>query len=182
MLSLDRIRGLLRELDDPEHLEIPQHYDLPAARDRFTRLTSALKVRYGQSATPGMPQDASYYGAVSVPASATGTDRPLWVLMSNFGPFVTAGTGRDGGMPGCEEGLTEEFLIWLDELCTELGCVHVPVTLLLEPYDGRAQLEPPEEDEEVLRAWAAAEYGFDPDEDEDEELPLAWWDRYFQYM
>ncbi|HEY8981944.1 MAG TPA: hypothetical protein VIU15_20460 [Streptomyces sp.] len=108
-----------------------------------------------------MVQDASFHGYVSVSTAA----RPLWVLMSNFGPFVTAGTGRDWGVAGCEEGLGEKFVVWLDALCTELGCVYVPVRLLLEPYDGPSSLADPAIPGE-----------------EDEEEPLIWWDRYFQYM
>ncbi|MDX3384635.1 hypothetical protein PV682_24665 [Streptomyces niveiscabiei] len=167
MHSPDRLRALLRELDDPEHLELPPDHDLPAARRRFERLGAALTERFGPSVSAGMTQDASYYGEVRVPAPATGTDRPLWVLMSNFGPFVTAGTGRDLGVPGCAEGLAEPFTAWLDGVCADLGCVYVPVGLLLEPYDGATRLE----DGEIP--------GAEPD---DEELPLAWWDRYFQYM
>ncbi|MGC9382839.1 hypothetical protein [Streptomyces sp. MH13] len=182
MLSPDRIRELLRELDDPAHLELPEHYDVPAARQRFARLAEALEERFGPSVTVGGAQDASFFGYVSVPAPATETDRPLWVLMSNFGPFVTTGTGRGWGVPGCEEGLGEAFVTWLDELCTELGCVYVPVELLLEPYDGPSSLEDEEIPEEVLAAWAA-EFGDEEEEEEEEKaLPVAWWDRYFQFM
>ncbi|MEX3106612.1 MULTISPECIES: hypothetical protein [unclassified Streptomyces] len=166
MHSPDHLRALLRELDDPDHLELPPGYDLPAARRRFAGLGAAMKERFGPSVIAGMTQDASYYGEVTVPAP----DRPLWVLMSNFGPFVTAGTGRDLGVPGCEEGLDESFVTWLDGVCTELGCVYVPAGLLLEPYDGPTRLE----DGELP--------GGGEDEEEEEELPLAWWDRYFQYM
>lgn len=48
----------------------------------------------------GLGQDTSYYGAISLPTAATATDRRLWVLMSNFGPFATAGTGRNWGDAG----------------------------------------------------------------------------------
>ncbi|GAA2609576.1 MULTISPECIES: hypothetical protein [Streptomyces] len=182
MLSPDRIRDLLRELDDPAHLELPEHYDIPAARQRFARLAEALGRRFGPSVTVGGAQDASFYGYVSVPAPASGTDRTLWVLISNFGPFVTTRTGRDWGVADCEEGLDDAFVAWLDELCTELSCVYVPVTLLLEPYDGPSQLEDEEIPEEILAALAAESGDQDDDADEDEELPLAWWDRYFQFM
>ncbi|MFM9445552.1 hypothetical protein [Streptomyces acidiscabies] len=87
--------------------------------------------------------------------------------MSNFGPFVTAGTGRDRGVPGCAQGLSETFTAWLDGLCTELGCVYVPAELLLEPYDGPSPLED------------GSLPGETPDE---EDLPPAWWDRYFPYV
>ncbi|MEW2634474.1 hypothetical protein AB0903_23255 [Streptomyces sp. NPDC048389] len=180
MLSPDRARELLHELDDPGHLELPEHHDLPAARQRFARLADALERRFGPSVTAGTVQDASFHGYVSVPAPAAGTERPLWVLLSNFGPFVTVGTGRDWGLPGCEEGLSDTFVTWLDELCTELGCVYVPVDLLLEPYDGPSPIGEEDFPEEVL-ATLAAQDGDEPEE-EAEDPPPAWWDRYFQYM
>lgn len=58
-------------------------------------------------------------------------------------------------MPGCEEGIDDAFVAWLDELCTELSCVYVPVELLLEPYDGPSLLEDEEIPEEILAALAA---------------------------
>lgn len=178
MLPPDRLRALLREQDDPAHLELPADYDVPAGRARFARLADALRRRFGPSVTAGHGQDASFLGYVSVPAAASGADRPLWVLLSNFGPFVTAGTGDAWGVPGCETGLDASFVSWLDDLCEELGCVYVPVGLLLEPYDGPSLGE--DEEAEAILAALAAEDGDDPEEDE--ELPPSWWDRYFQYM
>ncbi|MFC8872928.1 hypothetical protein ACFUAC_35665 [Streptomyces sp. NPDC057148] len=179
MLPPHRIRALLLELDDPGHLQLPRTYDPVAARKRFAQLADALELRFGPSATVGRTQDASFYGYVSVPVPASGTDRPLWVLISNFGPFVTTGTGKDWGVPGCEEGIDAAFVAWLDELCTELGCVYVPVELLLQPYDGPSRLEDEEIPEEIATALAA-ESG--DEEGGEEEPPLAWWDRYFQFM
>ncbi|MGW7499018.1 hypothetical protein ACWGKA_32625 [Streptomyces luteogriseus] len=184
MLPLDRLRKLLRELDDPdpEHREMPRNYDVPAARQRFRRFADALEGRFGPSVSAGMGQDSSFLGAASFPAEATGTGRPLWVLISNFGPFITAGTGRRWGLPGCEEGLDDEFVTWLDELCTELGCVYVPIELLMEPYDGPTSLGDDEAGEAVLAALAAASSADEGEEEEEDDLPPAWYDRYFQYM
>ncbi|MCL8013390.1 hypothetical protein [Streptomyces sp. AS02] len=181
MLSPDRIRELMRELDDPAHLEYPEGYDWSAARQRFERLAGALERRFGPSVTSGGVPDASLYGFVLVPAEATGTDRRLSVLMSNFGPFVTAGTGKEGGwgLPRGEAGLSDEFVAWLDELCTELGCVYVPAELVLEPYDGPTLQE--DEEAEAVLAALAAESG-DEEEDEEDDLPPSWYDRYFQFM
>ncbi|QNP68585.1 hypothetical protein IAG44_03255 [Streptomyces roseirectus] len=159
MHSPDRLRTLLRELDDPDRLELPAGHDLSAARHRFARLAGALEDRFGPSVTSGVVQDASFHGYVSTP------DR--WVLLSNFGPFVTTGTGPDWGVPGCEEGLDPGFVTWLDGLCASLGCVYVPVALLLEPYDGPSPL---------------ADEPIPGEEDEDDDAPPLWWDRYFQYM
>ncbi|RDD90239.1 hypothetical protein [Streptomyces parvulus] len=172
MLHQHRIRELLRESDDPSHLQVPARYDVTAARRRFADLTGALEQRFGPSVTAGGVQDASLYGYVSIPESAGEPGRPRWVLMSNFGPFVTAGQGTDWGTPGCERGLDTGFVTWLDELCAEIGCIFVPVGLLLEPYDGPTRLEDDDwegEDEEG-------------EEGEDVSLPPAWWDRYFQFM
>ncbi|OUD03257.1 hypothetical protein [Streptomyces swartbergensis] len=182
MLPLDRLRELLRELDDPdpEHREMPRDYDVPAARQRFRQFADAAERRFGPSVSAGMGQDSSFLGVVSVPAEATGTGRPLQMAISNFGPFVTAETGRRWGLPGCEEGLGDEFVTWLDELCTELGCVYVPIELLMEPYDGPTPLGDDEAGEAILAALAAA--SADEGEEEEDDLPPAWYDRYFQYM
>ncbi|AZQ34504.1 hypothetical protein EJ357_14290 [Streptomyces cyaneochromogenes] len=187
MLSLDLLRELLRELDDPDpkHREVPRDYDVPAARQRFQRLADALERRFGPSVSAGMGQDASFLGVIVVPAEATGTDLPLRVLISNFGPFVTAGTGSSLSLPGCEEGLSDEFVTWLDELCTELGCVYVPVELVKEPYDGPILLGDEALTEEFLAALAAAseeDEGEDEEEEEEDDLPPTWLDRYFDYM
>ncbi|MGI5196199.1 hypothetical protein ACQEVY_21515 [Streptomyces sp. CA-288835] len=178
MLPADRIRALLREFDDPQHLERPRDFDLKASAHRFAQLTHALTERFGPSCESGLSQDASYYGVIDVPADATGLGRPLWVLLSNFGSFVTTGTGDDWGVPSAKEGLTEEFVTWLDGICTAQGLTFVPIELLLEPYDG-----PSLADEEIPAELLAA-FADDGEEEEDEgpELPLAWWDRYFQYM
>ncbi|MGX5209235.1 hypothetical protein ACWKT3_11105 [Streptomyces violaceus] len=125
--------------------------------------------------------DASLYGFVLVPSAATGTDRHLSVLMSNFGPFVTAGMSKEWGwgLPGGAAGPGEEFVTWLDELCTEVGCIYVPAELVMEPYDGPT-LREDEAAEAVLAALAAA--SADEEEEEEDDLPPAWYDRYFQYM
>ncbi|MFE5831541.1 hypothetical protein ACFQ67_04890 [Streptomyces sp. NPDC056488] len=178
MLPDDEIRRLLREHDDPNHLERPADFDLVVEGKRFARLVRALEERFGPSCSSGLTQDSSHYGGITVPSEVTGLERPMWVLLSNFGGFVTAGTGGEG-MPGSAQGLTEEFLRWLDGVCAETGCVFVPVELLLEPYDGRSVLE--QMYAEPLLAALAAEQGWDDDE-EDEDLPPVWFDRYFQYM
>ncbi|CAL9417700.1 hypothetical protein ACWDTQ_20265 [Streptomyces cellulosae] len=183
MLPSHRLRALLREHDDPAHLEAPFGHDVPAARRRFARLVEAMERRFGPSVTAGGVQDASLLGHVSVPAPASGTGRPLWVLVSNFGPFVTAGTGKDWGMPDSGEGIDAAFVAWLDRLCTQLDCVYVPVELLLEPYDGPAAIGDEEIPAEALAALTdeSGDQAVDADEAEDE-LPTAWWDRYFQFM
>ncbi|MFJ4721408.1 hypothetical protein [Streptomyces luteogriseus] len=183
MLPLDRLRKLLRELDDPdpEYREMPRNYDVPAARQRFRRFADALEGRFGPSVSAGMGQDSSFLGVVEVPGEATRTGRPLQMAISNFGPFVTARAGLPG-LPDYEERLDDEFVTWLDELCTELGCVYVPIELLMEPYDGPTSLGDDEAGEAVLAALAAASSADEGEEEEEDDLPPAWYDRYFQYM
>ncbi|MCX4824608.1 hypothetical protein OG883_33080 [Streptomyces sp. NBC_01142] len=106
MLPTDEIRALLREHDDPHHLERPPTFELVTSRDRFAGLVHALEERFGPACSSALSQDSSTYGGITVPADVSGLDRPLWVLLSNFGGFITAGTGDGEGMPGSEEGLT----------------------------------------------------------------------------
>ncbi|MFJ9434895.1 hypothetical protein ACIRQY_35380 [Streptomyces sp. NPDC101490] len=178
MLPNDEIRRLLREHDDPDHMERPKDFDLVVAAKRFGELVHTLKERFGPACLSGLGQDTSYYGGITVPIEASGFELPVWVLFSNFGGFVTVGTGGEGA-PGAERGLAREFLTWLDGACDKIDCVFVPVELLLEPYDGGSVLE--QMYAESLLAALAAEHGWD-DEDDEETLPPVWYDRYFQYM
>ncbi|WP_320783585.1 hypothetical protein [Streptomyces sp. CRN 30] len=182
MLLLDQVRTLLREHDDPHHLERPANFDLDTSRDCFARLVSTLEERFGPSCSSGMGQDASFYGVINVPAGVTGLGRPLRVAMSNFGNyFVTAKVVVGEGAPCGEAGLTEEFVTWLDGVCAAVACTFVPSELLWEPYDGPSVLEA-HRDEELVAALVAAGEAAE-EEDDDEELGKAYWhDRYFEYM
>ncbi|MEV7653813.1 hypothetical protein AB0O39_06535 [Streptomyces anulatus] len=176
MRSAEAIRSLLRNADDPLHLERPRDFDLQISARRFADLTGALEERFGPACASGLYQDASVYGEVEVPAEAAGTDRPLWVQMSNFGGFVTAGTGP-WAEPGPTEGMTEQFVSWLDTMCVAADCVFVPLDLLLEPYDGPSVLEEAYADE-VLSSFATDEEG----NGGEPALPVVWADRYFNWM
>ncbi|MFM9696664.1 hypothetical protein [Streptomyces europaeiscabiei] len=190
MLPMDRIRTLLRECDDPHHLERPRDFDPKTSADRFADLTRAVGERFGPSCRSGLHQDSSAYGRISVPVEATGLGLPLRVTLSNFGHFVIAETG-DWSQPDPARGLTEDVVTWLDEVCAAAGCVFVPVTLLQEPYDGPSLPAGPEIPAET---WAAlSDLGEDDGEDdgagmgadvgEDEaEPPPVWAERYFTYM
>ncbi|NEB14075.1 hypothetical protein G3I32_35490 [Streptomyces coelicoflavus] len=186
MLPLDEIRTLLNEHDDPVHRERPQNFDKEASARRFTLLTAALERRFGRSGGAGLYQDASVYGRFSV-ADGTGSAGELWVELSNFGGFVTAGTGTDWSADGAAD-LSAEFETWLDEVCTAAGCVFVPLQLLLEPYDGpTATLV--DDDRYFLEVLAAlgpdgpgGTEDEDEDEDDDEDLQAVWCHRYFDYV
>ncbi|MFE0772793.1 hypothetical protein [Streptomyces sp. NPDC058861] len=183
MLPMDRIRALLLEHDDPGHLERPADFDLDSPRECFARLVGALEERFGSSRSRGLlAQDASFYGVIDVSADAADPGRPLCVLMSNFGNyFVTAEAVAEKGAPSGDAGLSEEFVTWLDGVCTAMGCTFVPADLLREPYNGPSFLEAHRDEEFVAALVAAGEVT--EDEDDDEEIGKAYWeDRYFAYM
>ncbi|UZI31571.1 hypothetical protein N7925_26525 [Streptomyces sp. CA-278952] len=176
MLPAEVLRSLLENADDPLHLERPADFDLQKSARRFAALTGAMEDRFGPACDSGLYQDASIYGEVEISEEITGTGRPLWVQMSNFGGFVTAGTGP-WTEPGPTEGMTDQFVEWLDATCVAADCVFVPLDLLLEPYDGPSLLEEAYADE-VLSALATDEDG----DDGEQTLPVVWVDRYFNLV
>ncbi|MGV9690553.1 hypothetical protein ACWDUX_15730 [Streptomyces sp. NPDC003444] len=168
MLPLNQIRALLLEHDDPRHLERPADFNLNSSRECFAQLVGALKERFGPSCSGGLAQDASFYGAIDVSADETGLGRPIRVVMSNFGSyFVTADIVTSERVPSGEAGLTEEFMTWLDDICTTAGCTFVPAELLREPYDGPSFLEAHRDEELVAALVAAGEVTEDEDDEED---------------
>ncbi|MFJ6511613.1 hypothetical protein ACIQMO_02810 [Streptomyces sp. NPDC091406] len=179
MLSAEKLRSLLKHADDPLHLERPRDFDLQESARRFAELASALENRFGPACGSGLYQDASIYGEVEVPAEVAGTRRPLWVQLSNFGSFVTAGTGS-WAEPGPTEGMTDQFIPWLDATCAAADCVFVPLDLLLEPYDGPSLLEEAYANE-VLSVLTGDQEEHD-ENDGERTLPVVWADRYFNWM
>ncbi|MFE0412743.1 hypothetical protein [Streptomyces tendae] len=189
MLPLDEIRTLLSEHDDPHHRERPRDFDAKTSARRFARLTGALERRFGPSGSVGLYQDASAYGRFAV-KDDSGPAGGLWVELSNFGGFVTAGAGADWTADSAR-GLSGEFVTWLDEVCTAAGCVFVPLHVLLEPYDGPTPTLV-DEDRVFVETLAALGYGgADGDEedgddedgdDEDDAMQAVWADRYFDYV
>lgn len=181
MLPMDQIRALLRDHDDPRHLERPADFDLETSRNCFARLVSALEERFGPSCTNGLGQDTSFYGVIDIPAAATGLGLRMGVAMSNFGTyFVTASMTLGESAPDEEAYPPEEFVTWLDGVCTAMGCTYIPDELLREPYDGPSVLAAAE-DVQLAAVLVAA--GLAEAEDTDEELGKSDWnDRYFEYM
>lgn len=110
---------------------------------------------------------------------------PLEVRMSNYGPFVAAWT-LVGPAPSREETPGAEVLDWLDGVCAALDCVHVPVELLQEEYDGVVDLYGDKAFAAFLETLDKDSPFFassEGDEEEDEEtVPLRWMDRYFAYV
>ncbi|WP_179232445.1 MULTISPECIES: hypothetical protein [Streptomyces] len=196
MLPPDEIRTLLNAHDDPLHRERPRDFDAEASAHRFALLTAALERRFGPSGSAGLFQDASVYGRFSV-ADGAGPAGRLWVELSNFGGFVTAGTGTDWSADSAAD-LSAEFVTWLDEVCTAAGCVLVPLELLLEPYEGPtatlvdddrsfaetlAALGPDDEDaDDGDDGDDGEDADDDEDDDEDDDMRAVWADRYFDYV
>ncbi|MFE1587636.1 hypothetical protein ACFW6Q_18365 [Streptomyces sp. NPDC058737] len=178
MLPLDEIRTLMNEHDDPLHLERPRDFDAEASARRFALLTAALERRFGPSGSAGLYQDASVYGRFSVGGDDAGPAGNLWVELSNFGGFVTAGTGGDWTADSAAD-LSAEFVTWLDETCTAAGCVFVPLDVLLEPYDGPTPTLV-DEDRDFVEMLTAL--GLDDEDDEDDDMQAVWADRYFDYV
>ncbi|MFL9653547.1 hypothetical protein ACJ7VE_07515 [Streptomyces sp. PB17] len=180
MLPLDEIRTLLSEHDDPDHRERPRDFDAKATARRFALLTGALERRFGPSGSVGRYQDASAYGRFAV-TDGSGPAGGLWVELSNFGGFVSAGAGDDRSADSAP-GPSGEFVTWLDEVCTAAGCVFVPLDVLLEPYDGPTRTLV-DEDRVFVETLAALGYGGGDDEDEEDgDMRAVWADRYFGYV
>ncbi|MFE6189295.1 hypothetical protein ACFQ6U_33235 [Streptomyces sp. NPDC056465] len=80
---------LLRELDDPERLEWPLHYDRAAVSLAFGGLVRRLETDFGvQCEFEQDTQDSSEYGRVRVPAEATVCGTRIVVCVSKFGSLA----------------------------------------------------------------------------------------------
>ncbi|MFE3387304.1 hypothetical protein [Streptomyces anulatus] len=174
MLSEEALLTLMKEYDDPENIERPRNFDPQLAAHRFEQIKTSLEELFGPSCEAGLYQDASIYGEIEIPSGATGFDQRLWVQLSNFGYFVTAGTGV-WVEPDPTEGLTDKLESRLGEICAEAGCLYVPLEILLQPYNGKSLLG----DLEVPEACASSECA---DTEGDRDLPISWADRYFSWV
>ncbi|MEU3355170.1 hypothetical protein [Streptomyces sp. NPDC037389] len=152
----DRLRGILRELDDPQAIDSPGGDARQAASCLFEGLVRLLEERFQCfcEVDRGV-QDASFHGAVVLPSAATRSGEQVIVRLSNFGSLITAGAGglaRDGAQ--AVERLHEEDRDQIAAVSAELGCIYVPGHVLRERYDGGN-----------LEDWQTM-----------------WWHRYFDYM
>src|SRR5688500_19602337 len=96
----------LRSADDPERLEFPEGYDEAAEALRFQRLRQALEAAFGcECAASSRPRllDATFFGEVIVPASASGGSADIVVRVSAFGSlagvFPFAPPDHNGPLP-----------------------------------------------------------------------------------
>ncbi|WP_216586928.1 hypothetical protein [Streptomyces brasiliscabiei] len=153
------VRDLLRQLDDPDHLEFPRGYDHAAARARFDRLAIRLDRRFRCicSVDRGV-QDASHHGTIVIPDTAAASGERITVTVSNFGNLTAVALGNPGSYDEDEESIlfeTADRRRIEDEL-EALGYTAVSEHLLRARYDGVGKLG-----SSVVRTW---------------------WDRFFDYL
>ena len=142
-LSGEQMWELLRQLDDPDHLERPADFDVTVTRDKFERLVTALDASFGgyEEADRDV-QDASLHARVAVPAARTATGERLVVCVSNFGDLATVSVVNPGAFD------QEEHDALLDPadagrvhaVLDDLGYVVVPEAPLWRDYDGPSRL------------------------------------------
>ncbi|MFK0292920.1 hypothetical protein ACIQU6_20935 [Streptomyces sp. NPDC090442] len=152
----DHLRGILRELDDPEAIAFPRASTSRPTPDHFEPLIRLLEARFQCvcEADRGV-RDASFRGTVVLPSSAVKSRQQVIVRLSNFGPLTTAGAGglaRDGVQ--AVERLHKDDQDRIAAASAELGCAYTPGHLLRERYDGGN-----------LEDWQTM-----------------WWHSYFDYM
>jgi hypothetical protein len=152
------LQRLLRDLDDPEHLEWPAGYDDRATRARFERLAQRLDTDFGTRCDVDRHvQDASHHGRIEVPAAATASGRRLVLVVSNFGDLAVVTVDN----PGCWTDAEAAALLHPDDdrraraALADLGWVLVPEEPLWRPYDGAVR--PPHR-------------------------PRNWWTRFFDHL
>ncbi|MEV7924693.1 hypothetical protein [Kitasatospora sp. NPDC088779] len=162
-LDDQHIWALLRDLDDPDHMEFPQNYDHAATRARFDQLAARLNQRFQCTCSVDRGvQDASHHGTIVIPTTATASGDHIAIRVSNFGALVTVTLGNPGSYDEEEENLlfeTADRRRIKDEV-EALGYIAVSEHLLWTRYNGTSNL--------------AAYYP--------PEHPPTWWTRFFDYL
>ena len=167
----DRLWDLLRSLDDPKHLETPADFNFDETKNRFRQLVDRLNTAFSCAReADGSLQDTTYFNRVEIPAAVTATERPLWVVVSNFGGLAVVAADNPGVWP--QEEFTE--LLHPDDArriytaLDDLGYTVVP----------EAPLRAAEYDGDAFRRYYHIQYGpawRDPGRP-------TWWDRFFDYV
>ncbi|WP_018566773.1 hypothetical protein [Streptomyces sp. PsTaAH-124] len=135
--------ALLRQLDDPQHMEFPHGYDHDATRARFEQLATRLNARFQCTCTVDRQvQDASHHGTIVIPATATDSAEHITVTISNFGNLAVVTLGNPGSYNEEEE---RELFQATDRLRVEeelesLGYTVISEHLLWTGYDGVSDL------------------------------------------
>ncbi|MFJ3861483.1 hypothetical protein ACIPRL_35310 [Streptomyces sp. NPDC090085] len=146
-MSEIELLALLRELDDPERLERPLHYDRAATGLKFSGLVHRLEADFGTPCESERDtQDSSEYGRVHVPADATVRGTRIVVCVSKFGSLAEVCVDNPGAFLGTDDA-HEEGALDLGDLATveralvDLGYVSVPEELLESDYEGPSALK-----------------------------------------
>lgn len=134
--------ALLRELDDPVHLEWPQGYDRRACAEPFRRLVARLEQDFAvRCELEQDTQDSSEYGRIHVPAAVLKGGSRLVVCLSKFGNLALICADNPGAFLSTAEAIEEgelhaDDLVKVDQALRELGYVVVPEELLTRDYEG----------------------------------------------
>ncbi|MFE6972180.1 hypothetical protein [Streptomyces sp. NPDC057682] len=146
VMSEAELLNLLRELDDPHHLEWPKGYDRARVAATFERLVRRLEKDFGAPCPFDQDeQDTSAYGRVHVPAEATVCGTRIVVCVSKFGFLAEVCADNPGAYFGTEDARSEGALAPSDLALVEralaaLGYVSVPEELLETDYQGPCEL------------------------------------------
>ncbi|MFE0380004.1 hypothetical protein ACFW1M_31605 [Streptomyces inhibens] len=162
-LDDQRSWALLRQLDDPDHMEFPRRYDHATTRATFDQLASRLDQRFDCTCLVDRHvQDASRHGTIVIPGAATDSADHITVAVSNFGNLTAVTLGNPGSYDMEEERelfqSTDRHRI--DDELKALGYIAISEHLLWTRYDGVSDLVsyyPPEH-------------------------PPTWWTRFFDYL
>ncbi|MGW6159549.1 hypothetical protein ACWFRM_41630 [Streptomyces sp. NPDC055144] len=138
--------ALLGELDDPEWLERPRHYDRGETGTLFNGLVARLEDDFATSCVSERDtQDSSEYGRVTVPADVTVCGTRIVVCVSKFGSLALVCADNPGAFLGTGEAQAEGELDAADlekvnAALADLGYAIVPEELMECEYAGPSQL------------------------------------------
>lgn len=137
------MRELLHAADEPMVLhqaagwEFPRGFDVRAAQARFDRLGTLLSEAFGVPVGGGRgpQQDATYFGDIEIPASATRTR----AKKSRGGCVLTVRVSNFANLATCLEPAHPEDQRRIEAALAGAGYAYVSRELLSEPYDGPHQ-------------------------------------------
>ncbi|MFD3645866.1 hypothetical protein ACFWVT_00885 [Streptomyces cyaneofuscatus] len=137
---------LLRELDHPEWLEWPRHYNRAEVAALFGSLVARLEEVFAARCTAEQDtQDSSEYGRVVIPGDATICGTRIVVCVSKFGSLALVCADNPGAFLGTGDAQAEgelhgADLAKVDRTLAELGYVVVAEEILELDYDGPSRL------------------------------------------